>query len=1352
MTRLAIAPPTLGLRLGQPTLDPLTLSAARAAARRAQQPQVTPEQERGILGTVLGGVEYLGGVLDKPGAAVRGVASGLTDLAQGDSTPDWGGGLLNLVPWSDTIGLTNRSERISGRDVLENVGILGANKPGLGINGWNPTDWDWGNLGGDLAGFGAEVAMDPLSYVTGPLGTLMKGAKPAELASPVAKATAAAKAAGQEIDLKTLAGTFKEALPAGAMSKPMTLDEAVKAGAVTDMDAVQRFMANNFPSAEELAAGKRATKVTDTFTEGLASGYQGKWVRDAGGTPRLEVVQQLGSGQAVTTPISLANQIRTGERGLIGMKAPRFVNSLLGLEDVPFAQLGAGSETAAKWTEAAAYGRLSPVRWARGVFGKPTYNIWSGADQKIADMLYGEKDRLLNLMDDMYPTVARESTRLMDELTEIGRHTGLEQPEVRRAFDDIGREMILENPNAPLPKDQVQQALAEKMGLSAADPGATPWLDSLDDLTDRYYGYFETLRSTEDAMGKYYQSLGGSLKFLEDEFVDHFGRRPSAKLRGEFAFKIMREPYLRDFPGGTVGINDVARDWRLTATGQLAPGSKTPLRSADTLKGEIAKSYLEKRGTDPTIPSVARAAKRGTKNQFKAYTEDADAAGLKPWERTMIPNPQDTTLKELQKRYLWDFHYKPALDKQIARRGLEGEEAAAFFNDQANLAWFGKEAAKKEDALPPKLDQMIEGFGKLPKAVLENGLFDRSTATDYFDYMNSAVKAVANMGYLHSLMKQKGIMKVLDSVDDPGAGNVLLNNAWWQTRLTKQGLRTLTFDAFNDKIGGTASYLGQGALDQARAMRAEGRTLDEIADALGRAKTEGIPKDQISYQNGDYLLMELEELAGRVAIPESATGLFKGIQQTSSPKFESAMLDTFDKITASFKGYWTIPWPSFHSRNLGAAVFQEMSEGRIPWKAILRGKANAAKYLRTQDGLEYIDEIKALKLLEGKGIATDIAADEAVAALGDVIPVGPTGGIASSLGPKRFMERAAERYDTEAPTLLQAMKANFDPLASRGVNDTVPANIMQDTGEKAYRTVEFIARAGYYDELRKAGYSPSQAVHYVNRTHFDYGAMNPFEKGVMKRAMPFYAWTSKSLPYTMAKILEYPGGPTAQAFRAVNRGDEQDGVYTPKWMQEQIAAPVSGTPEAQTFVRSFGLPIEDYNRFVFDEGTPNAPRMLETFGSNLHPLLTMPIEQIAGKQLFSGRKLKDLESPTENYMGTRLRPVDVALSRGPWSRFVSSGMDVLNPDKPATWKLLNLTTGVKSSTVDTEKARMIDLVNQQREKLDAYPEIRQTSHFYLNPKYDNTPIGESRQEDLALLNALQRLQKQVLKEKERLPM
>lgn len=104
----------------------------------------------------LSGVAAVGNLLDLPGSSARDFLTGNNPLDQ------W------LSPLSG-------ENRVSGRDMLEQYGVLGPNQNGFDL--------------GDVGGFAAEVATDPLSFLGG-FGTLKalgKGGSILAKASPLAK-------------------------------------------------------------------------------------------------------------------------------------------------------------------------------------------------------------------------------------------------------------------------------------------------------------------------------------------------------------------------------------------------------------------------------------------------------------------------------------------------------------------------------------------------------------------------------------------------------------------------------------------------------------------------------------------------------------------------------------------------------------------------------------------------------------------------------------------------------------------------------------------------------------------------------------------------------------------------------------------------------------------------------------------------------------------------------------------------------------------------------------------------------------------------------------------------------------
>jgi hypothetical protein len=155
-------------------LDDLDTTLALAPLRplgRKKQRDYTPAEEDSLLRRIgnagLSGLSMVGNLLDVPGSMVR-------DLATGNNPFD------QLLPWN----WTNSDNRATGRDVLHHYGLSSQNDP----NKWEAADF---------GGFGAEVLMDPLTYLTFGGSALTKAGKSAKLAGTSTKGVGAGIRAGE---------------------------------------------------------------------------------------------------------------------------------------------------------------------------------------------------------------------------------------------------------------------------------------------------------------------------------------------------------------------------------------------------------------------------------------------------------------------------------------------------------------------------------------------------------------------------------------------------------------------------------------------------------------------------------------------------------------------------------------------------------------------------------------------------------------------------------------------------------------------------------------------------------------------------------------------------------------------------------------------------------------------------------------------------------------------------------------------------------------------------------------------------------------------------------------------------
>lgn len=133
-------------------------AARQAGGNNYGLPPLTPQEEESFLQSIgsrtISGLGAVGNFLDIPGSMLRDVASTLS------GTP--------ANPFDQLLSPFGSDNRTGGRDLLEQWGLADQNTQGF----------DWG----DLAGFGAEVLGDPLSYATFGASALGKGGQLAKRA------------------------------------------------------------------------------------------------------------------------------------------------------------------------------------------------------------------------------------------------------------------------------------------------------------------------------------------------------------------------------------------------------------------------------------------------------------------------------------------------------------------------------------------------------------------------------------------------------------------------------------------------------------------------------------------------------------------------------------------------------------------------------------------------------------------------------------------------------------------------------------------------------------------------------------------------------------------------------------------------------------------------------------------------------------------------------------------------------------------------------------------------------------------------------------------------------------------
>lgn len=1181
----------------RPKFDPWALMGQARRAKPKPAPELSPEEESKLLRASIGLATYIGESLDKPGAAVRGV------MATGDPAQ-----LLHAIPFSEAMDLAPK-KKVWGRELLRGWGMVGPNKPGL----WRGPRWrdvDWG----DVAGFGAEIALDPLWLVAGL--PLVKGA---------------AKAAG--------------------------------------------------------AAGKAAKSLT-----AARAGLKG--VREG-----IKAGKLTGYGKPLRTAAGYAEQIRKGERAVVGLQLP--------FTKKPFATMGEGSRLGAWAVEKTFYGggRLNPMVWMRGLFSHSAgaenlaefFVRHPGQLQKAKDLAYAERQLLQDAMADLAPALTRKHEEIFTEFNRIAQHHGRQGD--RAAFDAFSRSMLEAKQGLPH-GDQMLASLRQHLEL----PAGASIDDIVEDssrLADDFYDYLDTILEVQDSAYDRVRALGGPGGLLEDVYVRHSARRPSRPQilsRTEkatdphYRWFLARRLVLRDMPGGSGTINAIARDPLLTATKGSQGG---PL-----------------------------------KEQLRRLLGDM---GIGPQD---IPNK----LGPLQDQYLWKRYVQPEMDEfwRTAPTNEAGElldnagqvvlrRGAAVTREAEIARWtsptFVGETTPGLRQRPPKqfrshLTTVKDHFRRLPEQVRERGIFDRAPIEDALDYMKTVLEWESNLRSMHRFLASPGVVHLASATKGrwkARGGGVPLTEAWGSIR------------TFGKRRGldpeGLGTFVRENMPEMAQGLDADG----------------------------------MARLIGDLRITEGAVPVVQNYMHVLMPETKAQFGRMVDKVNGLFRGWLFTAWPAAHNRNWGSGVYQAWSDGRVNLSEVLQGHWAAARRLTKGEPLSQVTEdiLKTSDMLKGTGPMAEIVGREAAQAIPGVPAV--TGGrllpwILSPLTPKAMREKGWQA---------------INPLATRGWQQATPAmraagtrpaiSAWQESGERAYQVVEFLNRAGYAEALARKGFEPSEIIHLVKRSQFDYSAANKFERTIMQRGVLFWQWPRQNTPYTLLKLIERPGGKTAQTLRAmrVARGAEEE--HVPSFLRETLGIRTGGTPEAAQFIWQSGLPPEELNRIVLGQGLPTSAigvsqeflpgplqrqrfpgkRTFQRGAAQLHPLLMLSPELYAGRQMYTGREISGLYGPTEHFLGRKIPALDRAIHYSPLSRVARELMGVFDTRKTKLQRAANALTGFKTGTYDVEKLRESDLRRAIERELKGEPYVYELRKPYI-PKAKREQAGAAVQRRLKQLQAVNR--------------
>lgn len=287
-------------------------------------------------------------------------------------------------------------------------------------------------------------------------------------------------------------------------------------------------------------------------------------------------------------------------------------------------------------------------------------------------------------------------------------------------------------------------------------------------------------------------------------------------------------------------------------------------------------------------------------------------------------------------------------------------------------------------------------------------------------------------------------------------------------------------------------------------------------------------------------------------------------------------------------------------------------------------------------------------------------------------------------------------------------------------------------GRKVSGNIENFMRGAQYNGLIRQGHTADSAADMINKFHFDYSqhGTTPFERNVMKRAMPFYRFSRGNLPLQLETLATRPGAFSSPF--APTRVDRDQQNYIPDYLAAGFAAPLGKEKDgSQRFLSSLGLPQEEaMKEMSLWNGRPDLTTTAMHYAGNLNPMIKAPLEQIADRQFYSGRKLSDLRpsasaSSIAGLLGSDeyAQPLSQLISNTPLTRFATSLDKLVDTKglnsagrKPGWATALNLATGARVTDVDLEKQRYLE----QRAALDSMlrgsPNVSHYTQHYVRPE------------------------------------
>ena len=1329
--------------------DPFGVGAQLPPPRRQPAvPPLDPNQEEGLFSKIgsgaLHGLGYLGGVLDKTfgGRAIRG---GL-NMLMGGNTPT--SELLSFLPGSDTLGITNPENSVSGAE------LVGGNK-------------DTPLLSGEgLGGLAAEVLLDPSTYLTFGGSALTGLGKTAAKAGikPASGALRAAGLAGQ--DAEKLARFMSLGERAGPIAPKAIADVAGKSlgghvgvglpflGNFATFDLSQPLsqagsVLSQLPgSSLAKSAINKAGEVLAPLKQGFGSLF------DASKKGQIDpVLQEVAQKVTQNTPEALYSN--RGQLTGLTEEIQRLAGWKPGTAWSPEMQskaneLGKQFRLAVERTPSdlpeatkALMNSLPPETIsainAGNVAGIPEGIVQAvQAAKEHADTIASHSPVLSGVQPEILD-LAKRARQMFDEqlasdraagfLTEPLKKPGVAGPEyaTRAGVQFEGGPKAGAGGHAvQLPAEEVAKRDKLLANLYTEGPGSVNWLtgtqegkaiqqlpiqEAQQEILKKMFGWSdEMLNEQIDLANKKFQNLGDA---GEARLSELFRKQQTPVPAGPWQEAFNRERMAGKSAEEAIAAADKVAPQEWINTGSKLTGdsgeaatftSKTGKQYTIDVRPELVKGLKGEDATALRVTAHDAAGNEVGRVLFdrRGNIRGAGASGVNYTAGGLSVNAEHQG--EGIAKAMYDF-----AQNQLESLGREHEVYGKIVPsaEQTASVLSGGERGGGKAIWESNAERASKNFQTLTN--LEQGEFDILS------------RKKANV----LLPEEAKRLKQLEGMSDQAHGL-----AEWQKKLDLDALEKTGGFFGNHPLADAEKYLESRAINRLNAGAAY-----EAIPKLATAESAGAVPVQKLLENLGLSKKNLDPSVLDKFVPEEqARALTNWIRPSVAPQGAKPWLQWIDSLTNLTKAGQT-SWPATQMRNILSDVYNRFAYGGSPLSPLADAKAfregQTIPGIAARLGMEGATDAEATKQLAREMYQLGIADTKKFQAL-DVAGVNPARETSArgmpliGVPPKGLVETLKGHIPTKAD-LTSFEGSRLNPFEVRGVGGRAESKFAPvAAAQSAQAYAEEMNRMATYIDARSRGFNPVAAMGEVTKAHLDFSNLTNFEKNVMRRLVPFYSWSRQNLPNVASEIASNPGGRMAQTLRLMNAGTD-NGFLPENITQTGYAIPVGQDQSGrQNYLTGLGLPFEDL---------ANLTSLQNVMGST-SPFVRLPYELATGRQTFTGQNLP-ATFPIEGNPTINALLMNSPLSRA-FTTYRSIGRG-LEGDR--YWPIVMQTlAGPRITNVDPLAARRAAVRQLAEQRLGVLPEINRFEDLSVRPgQLPNLTPQEL--ELLQLYNAVNRRQR-----------